>query len=186
MRPELQLPIAGGPPLLAAGGEHTGLLRSTLLLHKRRNYRPVVRSLVALLGRTLAVVAAVMRARGTWCPPVALVPMPSSQRRPGRRPVVELVAPLAACLPEVRLVAALVAARSRPPQKGLDAAGRVRNVAGAFAVGRSSLNDTGSVVLVDDVVTTGASMASATGVLTGVERAPVAAIAVTWARVVGR
>lgn len=58
------------------------------------------------------------------------------------------------------LAGALVRRKDTLPQSGLSAAGRRRNVAGAFAVRRRSAVVDRVVVLVDDVVTTGATAAA--------------------------
>ena len=51
----------------------------------------------------------------------------------------------------------LVRSRPTPPQTGLSAAGRRRNVTGAFSVRRRRRIQGRDVVLVDDVLTTGAT-----------------------------
>ena len=185
-RPQLHEPPVGAPRLFAAGGDHSGVLRAALLVHKSRHHGDTCRALAGLLGRALAVVAAVLRAQGRWREPVCVVPLPPSKRRPARFPVVELLRPLVAAIPDLRLARVLVAKRSRPQQKGLDAAARARNVESAFAVRRRSGRAPGTVLLVDDVVTTGASVASACKVLTAAGWPPDAAIAVTYARVMRR
>lgn len=185
-RASLRFPIAGGPQLFAAGGEHVGVLRAAVLAHKQRPNRSISGALSALLGQSLVTVAEVLRAHDSWRPPVGLVPMPSSSRRTPRQPVVELLLPLVEAIPGLSLCTMLRSARSRPPQKGLDAAGRARNVADAFTYAPDRGRLPATVILVDDVVTTGASMASGHSVLAAAGQAPIAAIALATADVVGR
>jgi ComF family protein len=59
-----------------------------------------------------------------------------------------------------RPIPALRRTRSSPPQSTLPAAARAANVAGAFAVRDASLVAGRAVVLVDDVVTTGSTLAA--------------------------
>jgi ComF family protein len=93
----------------------------------------------------------------------ALVPVPLHPRRRQERGFnqAELLAEevarragIAAC------PGALVRRKDTPPQAGLSAARRRRNVAGAFAVRRRAQVAGRVVVLVDDVFTTGATAAA--------------------------
>lgn len=180
-------PAPGIPVAFAAAGPHDGLLRAAILTHKHDRNLAVRRSLVPLLGRTLAQAAVAARAVGAWRPPVLLVPVPPSALRPARTPVAELTAPLAASLPQVVHAPVLVGARRRRPQKGLSAVERARNVQGAFRLRPSGVARAGvTVVLVDDVVTTGATLVAAFEVLRASGLRPVAAIALARADAMGR
>ena len=140
----------GGPPVTAAG-TYDGVLRSLLLAHKERG-RVV---LAGPLGRALAGAAAV-HGRGA-----VLVPVPSSTqavRARGHDHARRLAAAAGRRL-GVRSAAVLVQARRVDDQAGLDAAARSSNLAGAL-VARRRLDGL-AVVVVDDVVTTGATLAEA-------------------------
>lgn len=127
---------------------YDGWVKETLITYKNGD-----RTRVKALARVLATVV----------PAGALVvPVPSHQRKVRQRgfdTVTELVAHLVqtggtgvSMLPVLRQV------RLVPDQVGLTQAQRARNVAGTFAAERLLR---GQVVLVDDVVTTGATMREA-------------------------
>lgn len=180
-------PAPGIPGAFAAAGPHEGMLRAAILTHKHDRNLAVRRSLVPVLGRTLAQAAVAVRAMGLWHPPVLLVPVPPSALRPARTPVAELTAPLAAELPQVVHAPILVGARRRRPQKGLSAVERARNVQGAFRLRSVDAVRVGAtVVLVDDVVTTGATLSAAFDVVRTSGLRPVAAIALARADAMGR
>ena len=86
-----------------------------------------------------------------------LVPVPLHPSRGAERGFnqADLLAAAVARPLGLRVIGGLVRLRDTPPQTGLSAAARRRNVAGAF---QSSRRFTGlDVVLVDDVLTTGAT-----------------------------
>ncbi len=121
-------------------------------------------------------------------PPVLLVPVPSARRvvRARGHDAVRRVARAAAG--ELRRVgsAAVVVPvlrqrREVADQAGLDAPGRLANLAGALEVvrGQERLLSGGRVVLVDDLMTTGASLAEAArAVLEAVRRLPRAGVGI--------
>jgi len=117
-----------------------------------------------------------------WSPPVAsIVPVPLSGRRRRLRGYdqSELLAKEVSRLTAILLARrALVRRRSTPPQARQSGEARRRNVVGAFAVGRRVPE--GGVLLIDDVVTTGATLDACARVLLNEGVAPV--FALTFAR----
>ncbi len=146
----------GLPPVVAAG-EYAGVLRHAIVSYKdggRTQLRPeLARRLAGALGRL---------ARP---PGVVLVPMPSTahaDRARGGAPVPELVAQAAGLLPEpIPVIRSLRVARLVADQAGLDRQARARNVDGAYAVLRRAVPQLAHrpVLLADDVLTTGATLA---------------------------
>jgi len=117
-------------------------------------------------------------AAGSRASRAAAVPIPTSRaafRRRGYR-VPDLVARRAG----LEVVPLLAPARRTADQRGLDRDGRRENVAGAFTV-RASARTPGRIVLVDDVVTTGATLLEAARTLrtAGIDVVGCATIAAT-------
>jgi predicted amidophosphoribosyltransferase len=165
-----------------AAAPYADEVRAALLAHKERG----VLALTAPLGAALAgaVRAALreawaapggaggadaggIRARG----PVLLVPVPSARATvrtrghdPARRIALAAAGELRRTGVPVRVLAVLRQRYAVADQSGLDARRRLDNLAGALAVapgGRGLLRGGGEVVLVDDLMTTGASLAEA-------------------------
>lgn len=122
----------------------------------------------ALLSQLLA------EAAPAWPRPDALVPVPLHRarlRRRGYDQALELARPLARALDLPLRDGLLQRVRATAPQSELDAAGRRRNLHGAFAV-RAGAALPAHVALVDDVMTTGATLHAAAQALrrAGVQR----------------
>lgn len=174
--------------MLAVAGEHSGLLRHAILAHKQRAMPAMVGLLATLLARTLAVLLAAMPALNPAR--AVVVPVPPSSRRPLRLPVSELTDAVARASPDILALPVLRTVRRRGPQKGLDAVARAANVEGSMGVvggARGRGSDLGPwppwpVVVVDDVLTTGATMRAAISTLRASRLRPVGAVALAHAR----
>ena len=134
-------------------------------------------SLAAPLGRTLgAAVPAVWR-RPDF---VLEVPLhPARERERGYNQAAALADALAGVLGAPRLPGALARVRFTPPQAKLGEAARRANVAGAFVVGRRSGLAGRRVLVVDDVMTTGATLEACLDVL-GRAGAQAAGVTLAW------
>ena len=142
----------GGTPRIVAFGAYGGALRDALRRFKYQA-RPDLARPLAELGRRAARQAG-LRAE-------LVVPVPLHPRRLGERGFNQ--AALLARLVAVEvggqmLPRALRRVRATAPQAGLDRAARRRNVLGAFVARDPTLVRGRSVLLVDDVTTTGATL----------------------------
>lgn len=159
----------GLPPTVAAG-PYAGPVRPVVLAFKEHGRAELARPLGAALALAVTVLLGALPALRPGRGPVLLVPVPSSaaavQRR-GRDHVRELAGCGAAELRAAGLAAAVLPvlgrARGTRDSAGLDAGERRRNLAGRFRASppRGGALPAGTVVLVDDVVTSGATLTEA-------------------------
>ncbi|MFE5730407.1 ComF family protein [Streptomyces sp. NPDC056528] len=165
-------PEPAGLPVVHAAAPYADAVREVLLAHKERG----ALALSGPLGSALAgaVEAAAGAAAGPGEGPLLLVPVPSSRRSvrarghdPTRRIALAAAARLRRAGRDARVVPVLRQRRYVADQAGLGARGRLANLSGALevvpggtrllAAGRAA----GTLVLVDDLMTTGASLAEA-------------------------
>jgi predicted amidophosphoribosyltransferase len=134
--------LPGAPETLAAG-RYRGPLRTALLAYKERGRRDLAPPLAAVLAPLV--------------PPGALLVPAPSRPAAARSRGGDHVARLCRRIAPGRTLPLLGLARRTRDSLGLDAAGRAANLAGRVLV-RSRENPPGAVLLVDDVVTTGATL----------------------------
>ncbi|WP_251093634.1 ComF family protein [Streptomyces sp. Caat 7-52] len=174
------VPEPAGLPVVHAVAPYAAEVRALLLAHKERG----ALALAGVLGTALAAAVRAGLGEGTGAgpdaaagsagraspEPVLLVPVPSARwavRARGHDPVRRMAYAAAGELRRTgtpaRVVAVLRQRRAVADQAGLDARRRLENLAGALevAVGGGRLLGPGPVVLVDDLMTTGASLAEA-------------------------
>ncbi|MGC3952746.1 MAG: phosphoribosyltransferase family protein [Propionicimonas sp.] len=158
LRPEpVPRPLAGYPPTVAAG-PYLDVLRRVLLAAKERQ----ALTQLPVLSRLLARAVADLLLRESPRLPVVLVPVPSVRARVIERGI-DLTATLAAgaarrlarCGVEIRVDRAVRLAREPDDQASLGRWDRLANAQGAYRCVRPL---GGSVIVVDDVVTTGATL----------------------------
>ncbi|GHI20700.1 hypothetical protein Shyd_20710 [Streptomyces hydrogenans] len=178
------LPEPEGLPVVHAAVPYEGAVRALLIAHKERGALGLAGPLGgALAGAVEAAVGAVGGrdgAGGVRGPgrvggavegrPLLLVPVPSSRRAvrarghdPTRRVALAAAARLRRAGRPARVLPVLRQRRAVADQAGLGARSRRANLAGALEVvpGGARLLAAGRVVLVDDLMTTGATLAEA-------------------------
>lgn len=184
-------PCPGGLPPVAVCAPYEGAVRAAVLAYKERGRLDLTGPLGAALAGAVVELVATDPGRS---PPVTLVPVPSSARAARARRGDHMVRLAGASLPALRALGVhgsvaswLCVTGLVRDSAGLSAADRAANLAGAFRVrGRRGPPGPGSVVVVDDVVTTGSTAAEACRALVaaGIEVHGVAAIAGTIKRVI--
>ncbi|MFI2189042.1 ComF family protein [Streptomyces sioyaensis] len=156
-------PAPAGLPRVWAGAPYADEVRAVLLAHKERGALP-------LAGPLGAVLAGAVRGLRPGGGPLLLVPVPSARRAVagrGHDPVRRIARAAAGELRRVgtgaRVLAVLRQRRAVADQAGLSARQRLENVAGALVVPGVARRLLAGLpaVLVDDLVTTGATLAEA-------------------------
>ncbi|CDP84386.1 putative amidophosphoribosyltransferase [Mycolicibacterium farcinogenes] len=175
--PHLFTPRADpGVPVFALG-RHAGIRRRAIVAVKEHGRADLIGPLAAALNGGLQHLL-------TWGivgTPVTVVPAPTRRaaaRRRGGDPITRIATSASAGLPGVRVVPAL---RLRPwvrDSVGLSGAARQRNIAGRVRLIRPVA---GEVVLVDDIVTTGATAAESVRTLAQVGAQVSAVLAISHA-----
>ncbi len=183
----------GFPPTWAAL-PYAGATRACIVAWKDGDRADLTRPLAAAAGRSLsaALAGSTLEARSAGeRGPVLVVPAPSargSTRRRGRAPVLDLCRAVLrhaeGRAPSLHCVPALTLCRRVRDQAGLDRDQRATNLSGAMQV-RSRHTETvagAHVVVVDDVVTTGATLAEAARALAAAGALDVVAVTVAATR----
>lgn len=172
-------PWVGLPVPVVAAGEYSGVARALILSAKERGGLGTLRPLAQRLTVSVGLLCLAADVVGQ----VVLVPVPSPRARVAERgldftgSLARLAArELSGSGTPTRVGAGLVLRRRPADQAGLGQAERRRNLDGAFAA--TGRLPPGSVVVVDDIVTTGATLAEAVRALTAAGRPPIGAATV--------
>ncbi len=166
-------PAPGGLPPCVAAVSYAGAPRRLIIAYKERGRRDLARVLGRALLHALALLPVVRRSLLMPRRELLLVPVPASRVGFRSRGVdhVELLARAArsqlgeSTRRRVRVAPLLRPARQVADQAGLNAAQRRANVAGSLAArpgaGERASRGSPAIVLIDDVLTTGATLAEA-------------------------
>lgn len=143
-------------------GVYGGALKEVILLFKYRKYAPLSRPLARFIDEGLG------QDKALWEDAEMLVPVPlhpSRRRDRGFNQARLLARDLGARRGFDVLPGALVKTLNRPAQAGLRAADRERNVRRAYAVKHANRVRGRTLILIDDVTTTGATIRECARVL---------------------
>lgn len=179
-------PTPPGFPVTYAVNDYDGVAKAAILAHKEEGRLALARPLgTALASAVIGLVSVTPQP----VPAVTLVPAPSSRsavRSRGHDPLLRITRVAVRRLRDAEVAATyapvVTAVRQVADQSGLGSSARACNLAGAFRVTRRV--PAGGVVVVDDVVTTGATAAETTRALraVGADVLGVAVVAATVRR----
>ncbi|MFG2788896.1 ComF family protein [Streptomyces sp. NPDC048419] len=165
------VPEPPGLPVVHAAARYADEVRAVLLAHKERGALALAAPLgTALAGAVRSGLGQMPGAVAVGGMPVLLVPVPSSRgavrargHDPARRIALAAAGELRRAGTAARVLAVLRQRRVVADQSGLNSRRRLENLAGALVVapGGERLLRAGPVVLVDDLMTTGASLTEA-------------------------
>lgn len=158
-------------------GRYAGPRRAAIVALKEHGRR----DLVAPLARALALGIHRLNNWGIVQAPLVVVPAPTRRlaaRRRGGDPVTRIAVAATAAQPDLTVVRALRTAALVHDSVGLGTAARERNIVGRV---RLTARPAGEVLLVDDVVTTGATAREAVRVLGAGGVRVTAVLALAWA-----
>jgi predicted amidophosphoribosyltransferase len=159
-------------------GRYAGARRDAILALKERGRGDLVAPLACALG----VGVHRLLCWGMVETPLTIVPAPtrrSAARRRGGDPVARLAVTAVAGHPDITVLPALRMKALARDSVGLGTSARERNIAGRVVLRGKRLRDENEVLLVDDIVTTGATASESVRVLraAGIRVAAVLAIA---------
>jgi competence protein ComFC len=143
-------------------GVYGGVLKDVILLFKYRKYAPLSRPLARYAEACLASETRLWEGADLLVP----VPLHPARRRERGFNQARLLARELAGLRGMKVVdGCLVKVRNAPPQAGLRAIEREKNVVSAYAVRRAARVRGKTLILVDDVTTTGSTLRECARVL---------------------
>ncbi|MGB3484502.1 MAG: ComF family protein [Mycobacterium sp.] len=159
-------------------GRHAGARRRAIVALKERGRA----DLITPLARPLAIGIHRLLTWGVLDVPLTLVPAPTRRiaaRRRGGDPVTRLATAAVAAHPKISVTSALRLKNSAKDSVGLSSGDRQHNLAGRVHLISSNIPSDADVVVIDDIVTTGATACESVRVLAeaGIRVAGVLALA---------